>query len=658
MSRSSLLCLLFLHFSSHNPLGSFIFHGPMSISDKLLSLCNLSFLDELLQLQFEGADGSSLATYDIKRIQQIVNDVDLYLTSVDKVFKGFDPEKTELKLFIKDRDEYIECFSKVDSIDSVIAQLLRYLENKPDIKIDLLLKRLNNTCEQLMELKRIIYPIKKQLNIAMHYYEINTEILDVILREIEVCEKRSFKIHELRFSSPMRLFPHIDLDILNETMRNSLQLPTFSETDQELYLEYNKLTEKLYPIIASVEYIPPRLNEYESLAKRYRPETLTFLGEKYLRIGSRLEKLVGQVEDLKEELIDKRWDELFRYLIGELDNYINDIEKELFVRNCESLAPMCKYKIDIVLSTLKLLRRAIGEKLLVEISLLQKYNSLNKRNIRIHDELYNRDLHWMLDSFQKQKEENTIIFDGKEQQEIPVFREERVATSRVSSSRFSSRSSAHDLDAMFPLKPTIIEYNPQSAEKPIVDLLADNPQTPDSVSVTPLRETLKHNERMFRNVDTRTLLDQFEAMSVSSETRKESPLFQRVSHKSSTNNEMGKNQSAVYSPAMSPSMIPRRIGSSCNSRPTSALASRPSSRLSSSRPISRPSSRASGRSSVLRVSRPPSSKGSRIPQPVCSKSRIPIYQGKTSKSSPASLNFERSVKKNSAAEKPSFKKTN
>lgn len=291
---------------------------------------------------------------------------------------------------IEGKDKFYEVYRNVDSIDSVILQALNLLETNlkqediggGDTRV---FDKLDTLSECSLRVKGgYIVRLKSRIDVSVEYNDIYTLMMNSINTELEYCLKKCFKIHEKRFSSPVRHAPSFNLELLTRKLlqsRTQLKLPLLNEIDNELYEEYLELKTIVDPLRASLNFIPMRIEDFKS---KYGDAADTkSIEEKYHSLMKDMQFLQNEVNDLKYELIDKRWSEIFSYLNTELSFLMTNVEREISKsENLEESSVFksqvykrLKYTVDIVENTFVLINRAIDEEL-IDIRTMERCNEL------------------------------------------------------------------------------------------------------------------------------------------------------------------------------------------------------------------------------------------------------------------------------------------
>ncbi|ODV94561.1 hypothetical protein PACTADRAFT_50439 [Pachysolen tannophilus NRRL Y-2460] len=400
------------------------------LSDILKSSYRFSFFQELINLkQLEQTTSEYLLSYDLLKIESTILDIIKYFESLIEIFHDIDEatidDKNSIDWIYEGRVEIMEIHRNLESIDDIISQLLVLIENKlVEFKSDdddenennnnkKLMKMLDNfeiISELSLRVKKYSIFYKKRMDISIQFKELDSQVIDSIDQEIENCLKKAFRIHEIRMSSPSRKIENLDLENLIKKLqlikkKTFFKIPTFNEIDESLSNQFLELQEKVSPINASITFIPEALANFSIASKDIYPDSDEILLEKYNSLKEKLLFLNQDLKDLKMELIDQKWNEIFNYLIKEVIFLIKDIKEGLAIEEDQKVSTndndsnfkmenskIWNFKIKTVQKTIDTLKEAIlKEKLTQDSIIIEKFDKVSKKwnklitNINIKD---------------------------------------------------------------------------------------------------------------------------------------------------------------------------------------------------------------------------------------------------------------------------------
>ncbi|GMM33328.1 hypothetical protein DASC09_006530 [Saccharomycopsis crataegensis] len=219
-----------------------------------------------------------------------------------------------------------------------------------------------------LRVKQYLIGYKKRLDIAIQYHELYYQILDSVNDEIENCLKDSFRTHEVKFSLQVKEINQYDMfqlgekinkivdnlheiaskrksagmrsssivDLANPGMMQSFsetnaRYPIFDDSERELYAHLSKLKASIDPIKASIDYIKPQIQNYsqQEEIEEFYPSSIENLNIKFDSIEEKFVFLINDLDDLKFELVEKKWMETFEYFTFVTDKHLSETIKDL-----------------------------------------------------------------------------------------------------------------------------------------------------------------------------------------------------------------------------------------------------------------------------------------------------------------------------------------
>lgn len=289
--------------------------------DQLLNECEKNIVNGELQVKF-----NTIIIQHNAVVSQLIEDFDKY----DLTFSHI--------LDIMELDEYESHFDNV--ID--LVELCNHSKNK---------------------LQLLLAKLKISIDIILEYHEIlndNMNTLDTIINE-NIDDL--FRIQDIRYESPVRHMPSFTLKQLltilkqdnnngnsngkTSSQRGSLvgindsgitlersqwKLPKFSPMEEKLINKFMDIQNNLRPIETSLlEIVPQRLQQFK---KRHSNDDFvditaltSQLDQEYTKILKNFKFLNSEVNCLRIDLIDKRWNIIFTNLNHELQFLLNEMDK-------------------------------------------------------------------------------------------------------------------------------------------------------------------------------------------------------------------------------------------------------------------------------------------------------------------------------------------
>lgn len=395
-----------------------------NLSDLLSSAPKFSFFDKLIDIPAPPPSSSAstgnhnnysssnnnnvmmkLGHHDIFKISKIVEDIHLYLIDLLQILLNVSQVgnmhgSMNLEWYFEGSEQVLDLLRNIESIDSIISQLLAIIESNDQLEVtNLLLKKFEEVSDDLLEVKKFTIVLKKNLDIAKQYHEINQGIIKCLTQEIEDCIKCIFKLREMKLTSPRRALPKFQLSEIISKMRlndisatstvsiRSIRLPTFNETDEKLYSEYLEIESKIGPLRISLHVVPIKIEEFNTMCtgrifNKAREEVLN----SYERLLQKWNHLQREMKSLKRENLDIKWNEIFQYLMNEIINKCDWIIEELSPSkssassasststNSSSITDEVGVAYKLCSNSITLINKAFKEDVISDRSLLDLFN--------------------------------------------------------------------------------------------------------------------------------------------------------------------------------------------------------------------------------------------------------------------------------------------
>ncbi|CAI5757004.1 unnamed protein product [Candida verbasci] len=369
--------------------------STIKLSRILQSIPNFSFFDELINFPIpsdENKESIKLSNHDLYKISKILDDIDLYLNDIRIVFNNIKKVSKNinnlLDWYFEGKNNLLELLRNLDNIDSIISQLLLIIENcnnQQQIQFNPnLIKKFENLNDLLFEIKKSSILLKKNLDISINYKELIENIIIHLIYEIEDCIKNIVKLKEFKISSPKRILPKFNLVEIITKMRindfstninfNSIKLPTFNDLDEKLYNDYLKIESKIDPLKISVNVVPLKIDEFNNLCLgNLFKSSREYILNNYEILLDKWNLLQKEMNVLKVENIDIKWNEVFNYLINQIeiecDNLID------LTCNLQDITDEVASKYKLCSNSITLIQKANKEKTITDYSIISGFNT-------------------------------------------------------------------------------------------------------------------------------------------------------------------------------------------------------------------------------------------------------------------------------------------
>ncbi|CAK9436858.1 uncharacterized protein LODBEIA_P13800 [Lodderomyces beijingensis] len=382
----------------------------LKLSHLLASIPNFSFFNELISIAEPGGPNSiSLSQHDIFKINKILDDIDLYLNDLIMVFNNVQDVSTNapnlLEWYFEGRNALAEVLRNLESVDSIISRLLLVVEaadSTSQISSNLLRKFEENS-DLLLDVKKSSIVLKKNLDVSGIYNELMQMVICSLRNEIEDCIRSVVILKDFKLTSPKRVLPQFNLadivskmkihDFSSSAKVKSMRLPTFSDLDEKLYEDYLSIEEKISPLQISLNIVPQKIEEFNAIClqssfQACREKVL----ENYEEMLDKWKHLQAQMSILKVENIDAKWNQIFTYLIDQIEAQCNELIDDLAFSDTTSTGPNSVVSEDVGVrykvcaNSVQLIQNAIREGIITDKNLSVKlYRQLQPKWIEVND---------------------------------------------------------------------------------------------------------------------------------------------------------------------------------------------------------------------------------------------------------------------------------
>ncbi|KAI5949754.1 KAR9 [Candida theae] len=383
----------------------------LKLSHLLSSIPVFSFIEELVNLpQPNESNLVPLSQHELFKINKVLDDIDLYLNDLIIVFNNIKEVSGHatnvLDWFHEGKKELQSLFQDVDSVDSIISRLLSAIETA-DTSTHIsqsLIKKFEEVSDVLLDVKKSSIVLKRTLDISNNYRDLLESVIKSLTTEIEMCTKVVIKMSDCKLSSPKRVLPQFNLnDIISKMKINefttssvsvkSIKLPTFSDSDQEVYNEFVAVEQKILPLRISLDIVTAKIEEFNSLCSQdsYKvPREQVLLN--YESMLDKWKYLDAQFKIFKQDNIDSKWNDIFKYLIHEIDQECDELIDVLAFSDTASTGDNSTITEDIgsrykvCSNSINLIESAIVERLITDTEVPSTYNkSLHPKWMEVND---------------------------------------------------------------------------------------------------------------------------------------------------------------------------------------------------------------------------------------------------------------------------------
>lgn len=275
------------------------------------------------------------------------------------------------------RDIFSDFSIQLEKIEPTLCDVVDLLENDeafpiPSQKLDTTsIAQLIEECNKInLDNQSKLTSIKEITETYLDFKEISENHIKSLDDIIKEGLNQLFEIFEIQNSSPIRHYPSFTLekitkllskDNTNRTISSGSsykmhgnepnieeqpKFPIFTGTDANLSKKFLQLQKKLNPIEKSLmELLPKRIESFDTRSFKFINDLLIVLNKRYDEVMVNYRYLNQELQIVKLELIDNRWNYIFAILNKELIKKISNIEHCYKVLNSNNFTPDIKLKL-------------------------------------------------------------------------------------------------------------------------------------------------------------------------------------------------------------------------------------------------------------------------------------------------------------------------
>lgn len=248
----------------------------------------------------------------------------------------------------------------LDTYDTTFSHLLDIMElNEYEPHFDLVIDLVESCNFAKNRLQPLLTNLKVYIDIILEYHEISNDNMRALDTIINDNIDDLFRIQDAKYESPIRHMPSFTLkqllnilqqdntsgnnstnrahkmlnSNLNQNNNSHLKLPKFSPMEEKLINKFIEIQNNLRPIETSLlDILPQRLQQFEKRHQITNNQVDTHVlvdqvKDDYRRILRNFKYLNSEINCLRIDLVDKRWNIIFTNLNHELEFLLNEINK-------------------------------------------------------------------------------------------------------------------------------------------------------------------------------------------------------------------------------------------------------------------------------------------------------------------------------------------
>ncbi|KAI5841265.1 karyogamy protein [Tricharina praecox] len=269
-----------------------------------------------------------------------------WIDTAKKVLTGLDAED-DVEWAAQGRESLNEvdiAVRKFSGLINVYVELIDELQRRPDSDeldsqtlVDLV-STTEATVDGWRSIEELLKGVKDQVETAMEWTELWTTILQDIQAELDACQTLVFELEEKRHRSMMgengapAAGGSVDIDTLETIMEENPGMFPVANGKTATEIEDSSLLglfARMQPLRASLDFLPMRLQSFQSRAQDIFPTACDELESRRKQLERKWKKLNGDADSLKKELGEDRWVAIFRNAGKQATQMLDSIDRSM-----------------------------------------------------------------------------------------------------------------------------------------------------------------------------------------------------------------------------------------------------------------------------------------------------------------------------------------
>jgi len=268
-----------------------------------------------------------------------------WIETAKKVLTGLDAED-DVEWAAQGRQSLNEvntAVRKFSGLINVYVELIDELQRRPDSDeldsqtlVDLV-GTTEATVDGWRSVEGLLKGVKDQVETAMEWTELWTTILQDIQAELDACQTLVFELEEKRHRTMMGengapAGGSVDIDTLETIMEENPGMFPVANGKAAAEIEDSSLLglfARMQPLRASLDFLPMRLQSFQSRAQDIFPTACDELESRRKQLERKWKKLNGDADSLKKELGEDRWVAIFRNAGRQAAQMLDSIERSM-----------------------------------------------------------------------------------------------------------------------------------------------------------------------------------------------------------------------------------------------------------------------------------------------------------------------------------------
>lgn len=269
------------------------------------------------------------------------NQIGRWIDTAKKVLKGLDAED-DVEWAAQGRESLNEvdaAVKKFSGLMNVYIELIDELQRRPDsdtveseVLVDIV-GAMEATVDGWRSVQILLTGVRDQVETAMEWTELWATILMDIQAELDACQTLVFELEERRHRTMMEEnSSSVDIETLQTIMEDNPGIFPVVNGKIPLDVEDSSLLglfARMQPLRASLDFLPMRLQSFESRAQEVFPTACDELDSRRKQLERKWKKLNTDSDSLKRELGEDRWVAIFRNAGNQASQMLDSIERSM-----------------------------------------------------------------------------------------------------------------------------------------------------------------------------------------------------------------------------------------------------------------------------------------------------------------------------------------
>jgi hypothetical protein len=303
-------------------------------SDSLVSLARAPFsvqLHRLTSLSLPSPDSLHTRILDaenpsesLTRLRNIATDVQKWINTASTVLSQLDADD-DVEWAARGKDSLAKVENAAKRFGEIVEMFLdaaTVLSARSDDRVKEEIKELISIMDEVTHgwsgVRELLRGLKEQVALSTEWMEIR-EILDDISSELDACANMVFELEEMRHltfnsnrssTSTVASSPYSPSEL--DRLSSILEEHSVSSPSNPHQTSLLRLSARIQPLRASLDFLKPRLSSFSSRAEKTFPTALGEVVQRKHDLESRWIKIESDWRGISRELQEDEWVEVFR----------------------------------------------------------------------------------------------------------------------------------------------------------------------------------------------------------------------------------------------------------------------------------------------------------------------------------------------------------